>query len=149
MVFIYRHILIIHKNIKSNSFLHIPPDSCSASPQVPLWWFSCCFTVSFFNNCIAKSRQMLFTLLYRHILIIHKKIKSNCFLLTPPDSCSASYGAPHVTCRRKKNNPWRRFCNPSPQFINRTHEFLNCSLGLTNRAHYEGKMTSKRFACAG
>ncbi len=35
------------------------------------------------------------------------------------------YGARHVTCRRKK----------SPQFINRTHKFLNCSLGLTNRAH--------------
>ncbi len=35
----------------------------------------------------------------------------------------------------KKNNPWRRFCYPSPQFINRAHEFLNCSLGLKNRAH--------------
>ncbi len=44
-----------------------------------------------------------------------------------------SYGAPHVTCRRKKNYPWQLFCNLSPQFINRTHEF--CSLGLTNRAH--------------
>ncbi len=33
------------------------------------------------------------------------------------------------------NNPWRGFCNLSPQFINRTHKFLNCSLGLTNRVH--------------
>ncbi len=33
---------------------------------------------------------MLFKLLYRHDLEIHKKIKSNCFLQTPPDSCSAS-----------------------------------------------------------
>ncbi len=41
----------------------------------------------------------------------------------------------HVTHRRKKNNLWRWFCNPSPQFKNRTDKFLNYSLGLTNRAH--------------
>ncbi len=91
---LYRHILKIHKTIKSNCFLTTPPDYCSASPQVPLWWFSCCFTVSFFNNCIPKSRKMLNTLLYRHILKIHKTIKSNCFLTTPPDYCSASPQVP-------------------------------------------------------
>ncbi len=91
---LYRHILKIHKTIKSNCFLTTPPDYCSASPQVPLWWFSCCFTVSFFNNCIPKSRKMLFKLLYRHILKIHKTIKSNCFLTTPPDYCSASPQVP-------------------------------------------------------
>ncbi len=89
-----RHILKIHKTIKSNCFLTTPPDYCSTSPQVPLWWFSCCFTVSFFNNCIPKSRKMLNTLLYRHILKIHKTIKSNCFLTTPPDYYSASPQVP-------------------------------------------------------
>ncbi len=87
-------ILKIHKTIKSNCFLTTPPDYCSASSQVPLWWFSCCFTVSFFNNCIPKSRKMLFKLLNRHILKIHKTIKSNCFLTTPPDYCSASSQVP-------------------------------------------------------
>ncbi len=72
---LYRHILKIHKNIKSNCFLQTPPDSCSASPQVPLGGFPCCFTVSSFNNCIPKSRKMLFKLLYRHILKIHKTIR--------------------------------------------------------------------------
>ncbi len=47
-----------------------------------------------FDNCIPKSRQMLFTLLHRHILKIHKKIKSNNFLQTPPDSCFASPQVP-------------------------------------------------------
>ncbi len=91
---LYRHILKIHKTIKSNCFLTTPPDYCSASSQVPLWWFPCCFTVSFFNNCIPKSRKMIFKLLYRHILKIHKTIKSNCFLTTPPDYCSASPQVP-------------------------------------------------------
>ncbi len=31
---------------------------------------------------------------HRHILKIHKKIKSNCFLTTSPDSCSASPQVP-------------------------------------------------------
>lgn len=44
-----------------------------------------------------------------------------------------------VTCKKGKKkrpaDPWPHFCNPSPRFIKYPHRFLNCSLGLSNRAN--------------